>query len=91
MIRSSRKIKSEYIVDIESKLREMSFPRQVYILPEKESPNWIQRVLIDRVWSTIRKALSVSASVRTTGGSLYLDILIQVAGRKLLQERIKIV
>lgn len=92
MNKSNRDIKGESINNYEERLKELtSQPKELAVFPpEKKEGSWIEEFLLDRVFGFIRQAVELKVYTEPENGKLFLFVIVKVAGRLLLDERIKL-
>lgn len=59
--------------------------------PEKEKGSWVEEFLLDRVFGFIRQAVELKVYTEPENGKLFLFVIVNIAGRLLIDERIKLI
>lgn len=87
-----RKIEPGTINDYEKKMKDLTSRPKVLISkpPAKQKGSWFEEFVLDRVIDFIRSAVNLTVYTQEEQGKLVLHITVMVAGRKLLEEKVKL-
>jgi len=93
MNKSKRDIEFASINNYEEKLNELtSQPKELAVYPpEKKEGLWFEEFLLDKVFGFIRQAVELRVYTVPDNGRLILRVIAKVAGRLLIDERIKLI